>query len=216
MGWIAARQVQRDTSRVLISRRTQLHWRRSVYTVRNRIGFDGFRVGSWQHFSRSVLRPAPIQSLGRPVRLGLGGLVWLAAWVAFILTDLGLVPGAVLATADYAELLTGEEAVRAAVEDGQANADGTLDGDFYIRNRNDRLRTLPVESGAAIVVYACYVEGPCLTREAIDVRTFANLRSDPSSAPDTVGWQWYGDPDFPCWLIIDDGVIVHIDEQYLP
>jgi hypothetical protein len=118
--------------------------------------------------------------------------------------------------ADYAEWLTGEEALLAAREDGWIGQDQELDNDFYIRNRNPRLRTLPMAEEAAIVLYACYPdEGPCLTLEAVDRDTWSSLLSDPEAGYELVGWAWYGSGYSPYWLIIDDGLVVQVSEQYV-
>lgn len=122
-------------------------------------------------------------------------------------------PGVV---ADYAQWFSGEAADAAAAEDGAANDDGTVDGGFYIRNVNDRLRTLPVAPGAAVVLYACHFDGPCLTRESVDLETLRSLLDEPGSDVATVGWQWYGGGTLPYWLFIENGVVVHIEEHYLP
>lgn len=132
---------------------------------------------------------------------------------AYITSTSAEPPGIV---ADYAQWFSGDAADAAAVEDGVANDDGTVDGGFYIRNVNDRQRTLAVESGISVVLHACYVEGPCLTRESIDFATYRALVDDPSSDVATVGWQWYGGGTLPYWLYIEDGVVVHVEEQYLP
>jgi hypothetical protein len=118
--------------------------------------------------------------------------------------------------ADYAQWFVGEEADAAATDDGVANADGTVDGGFYIRNVDERLRTLPIDAGASVVLHACYVDGPCLTREAVDFEAFRALTENPSNDVATVGWHWYGSGTLPYWLFIADDVIVHIEEQYLP
>ena len=120
--------------------------------------------------------------------------------------------------ADYAEWFTGEEAATAAIADGEASDDGTYDLDFYIRNQNDRLRTLDVAPGTEVVLIVCYEndEGPCVTTESVGVVTFGDLLSDPDSALATQGWYWYGAGEIPYWLTISDGVVIQIEEQYLP
>ncbi len=128
-------------------------------------------------------------------------------------------PVAGTVTVDYAEWYVGEEAVTAAVEDGMANPDGTVDGDFYIRNQNDRLRTLPIASviDTQIVAVVCYPgPGPCLARDVMNLAELAEAMADPESTVETHGWHWYGANMAPMWLTLDDGIIVQIEEQYLP
>ena len=52
--------------------------------------------------------------------------------------------------------------------------------------------------------------------EAVDLDTWIGLRADPESAPDRLGWHWYGYNTAPYWLTVQDGSIVQIGEQYLP
>ena len=120
--------------------------------------------------------------------------------------------------ADYAEWFTGEEAAAAAIADGEGSSDGTYDLDFYIRNRNDRLRTLDLAPDADVVLIVCYEPdvGPCVTTRPVGVVTFGDLLSDPDSALTTQGWYWYGAGDIPYWLTLSDDVVIQIEEQYLP
>jgi hypothetical protein len=120
--------------------------------------------------------------------------------------------------ADYAEWYTGDEAAAAAIEDGEGSGDGTYDLDFYIRNQNDRLRTLDVATGTEVALIACYPneDGPCVTTESVGLVTFADLLDQPGTALDTEGWNWYGTGEAPFWLTISEGVVIQIDEQYLP
>ena len=56
-------------------------------------------------------------------------------------------PGQQTITFDLIQFFTGEAATKAAAEDGQ---ESPPPNDYYIRNVNSRLRTLPVRSGAPI------------------------------------------------------------------
>ncbi len=118
--------------------------------------------------------------------------------------------------ADYAQWFVGDEAEIAAQEDGNANPDGTVDGGFYIRNVNDQLRTLAVADDVVTILQACWVDGPCVTRESVPFAALAAGLDDPTALAATVGWQWYGSGALPFWLLIDEGTIVQIEEQYLP
>ena len=127
-------------------------------------------------------------------------------------------PEASTLVADFAEWFTGDEAAAAAIADGEGASDGTYDLEFYIRNQNDRLRTLEVAQGTEIILIACYPneDGPCVTTESVGLVTFADLIADPESALDTQGWYWYGAGEVPFWLTLSDGVVIQVEEQYLP
>lgn len=92
---------------------------------------------------------------------------------------------------DLAELLTGAEAEAAAAEDG-----AEVENDFYIRNRNDRLRTVRLRDDAAVRVVDC--EAGC----ELVVADRATLQNRPTPTP--------------VWLTVADGVVTAVEEQYLP
>ena len=82
--------------------------------------------------------------------------------------------------------------------------------------QSTRLRTFPLSADTLIVLQACYVGGPCVTTEDVDFGTWAALFAEPDSAAEAVGWQWYGLGALPYWLVVQDGVVVQVQEQYLP
>jgi hypothetical protein len=126
-----------------------------------------------------------------------------------------IVGGSVVA--DYAEWFTGEAATQAAREDGALPPQQPEEEGFYIRNLDPSTQVLTLADNPVIVLWACYQEPlPCLTREAVDAETWADLMADPESDYNLVGWWWYGDGYLPYWLTIDDGVVVQVQEQYLP
>jgi hypothetical protein len=120
--------------------------------------------------------------------------------------------------ADYAEWLTGDEAVEAAREDGEIGPDDQIDGaGYYIRNGNPMLRSFGLSGNPVIVVWACHVDdGPCVVEEQVDLETWVALMETPDRGLDVVGWQWYGNGGLPYWITLDDGVVVQIKEWYLP
>ncbi len=119
--------------------------------------------------------------------------------------------------ADYAEWFTGDEATQAAREDGALPPQQPEEEGFYIRNLDPSTQAITLADNPVIVLWACYQEPfPCLTREAVDAGTWADLMADPESDYNLVGWWWYGDGHLPYWLTIDDGVVVQVTEQYLP
>lgn len=119
--------------------------------------------------------------------------------------------------ADYVEFLTGDDAASAARADGAISDDEELPNGFYLRNRNPRLRTLPLGDPAWIVLQACHPDnGPCVVEESVDIDAWIGFLADPESAPARHSWHWYGYGTAPYWLTIQDGVVVHVSEQYLP
>ena len=99
---------------------------------------------------------------------------------------------------DLQELLTGAEAQEAAREDGVPAEDVH---DFYIRDVNPRLRSLPVSGDVVVTLVDCggagCVEGAPASYDALT----RMLEADASTS-------W--------WLTIEAGEVVRIDQQYLP
>lgn len=107
---------------------------------------------------------------------------------------------------DLAELLTGDEAVVAAVEDGAIDpAEPAVDNDYYIRNRNPKVRTVTVDRFAPIRV----------------------LRS--AGEPDLVGTSLGGlaeeyartvalgtEASMPVQVVVTAGVVTRIDQMFFP
>lgn len=128
--------------------------------------------------------------------------------------------------ADYAQWLTGDEANQAAFEDGEiASIEEGVPNDYYIRNVNSRLRTLPIDDAAAVWL-ATPAEGS-VTTIVVSLDEWLALFND--GAP----WDYEIDdvPDFegphfgylgagtvyaPYWLIILDGEVIAIEQQYIP
>jgi len=107
---------------------------------------------------------------------------------------------------DLAYFLTGEEANQAAAEHGDETP---VPNDYYIVNDNPRLRTLPLDPDVRIelVDWANCCDGVFLG----DLQPFAEsfeLTSYPSG-PYKGGFS-------PYWLTVEHGIVVKIEEQYLP
>ncbi len=107
---------------------------------------------------------------------------------------------------DYAEMLSGEEAQKAALEDGVIKPGETLDNDYYIRNQNPKKREFTI---------------------AADVTIKTQTRSGGFDQPAT--WEeflsfWSPTPpdgaghlkDMPWWIIRDGNEVIDISEQYIP
>jgi hypothetical protein len=117
-------------------------------------------------------------------------------------------PAATLAF-DEAEFLTGDEAQRAAEEDGVVQPGEPVPNDYYIRNPDKTTQTLPIATDAKITARRCSL---CRKGQPGDLEDF--LASFMKTG------QTYADPyrgaKSQYWLTIEDGTVVAIDEQYLP
>jgi hypothetical protein len=106
-------------------------------------------------------------------------------------------------TFDVIQFFVGDDAVRAAVEDGHSPDD--VDDDVWIRNTNSRLRTRPISPDAEVYVLAASGEP---TLEQINLGTFAAQVSE--GAFDEAG-------DYEIfWLSVRDGIVVRIEQQFMP
>jgi hypothetical protein len=112
-------------------------------------------------------------------------------------------------TFDEAEFLTGDEAQRAAEQDGVVAPGEHVPNDYYIRNPVKSTETLRVATDAKITARRCPL---C-------------RKGQPGNVDDFLGsfmktGQTYADPyrgaKSQYWLKIEDGAVVAIDEQYLP
>jgi hypothetical protein len=110
---------------------------------------------------------------------------------------------------DEAEFLTGDEAQRAAEEDGAIQPGEPVPNDYYVRNPDKSTDTLRVAADAEITARRCSL---CRDGQPGNVDDFlaSFMKSD----------QTYADPyrgaRSQYWLTIEDGTVVAIDEQYLP
>ncbi|CAN5695765.1 hypothetical protein BH18ACT6_BH18ACT6_09070 [soil metagenome] len=125
-------------------------------------------------------------------------------------------PGVMTITADYVEILSGEEALAAAREDGLIPPDGELGGDFYIRNQNPELVTLAISPILEPTLQACYEFGPCVVQRPVDLAAWAGLTTTERSPIRYEGWIWYGNGQLPYTLTFDGDDLVGISEFYLP
>ncbi|MGH7855864.1 MAG: hypothetical protein ACREQY_00930, partial [Candidatus Binatia bacterium] len=111
-------------------------------------------------------------------------------------------------TFDLANLLTGEPARAAAVEDGVIQPGESLDNDFYIRNENPRLRTLPYVEDVVIRL----VNWPQCCDNPIDGDLAAFAAAFGSDGKTDL----YRGPDSQYTVVLEAGAVVRIREQYLP
>jgi hypothetical protein len=117
-------------------------------------------------------------------------------------------PSATLAF-DEAEFLTGDEAQRAAEEDGVVPPGEPVPNDYYIRNPDKSTETLPIATTARITARRCSL---CRSGRPGNVEDFLGsfMKRGPTYADPYRGAQGL------YWLTIDDGIVVAIDEQYVP
>jgi len=104
-------------------------------------------------------------------------------------------------TFDLIQFYTGQAAVKAAAEDHQ---ESPPPNDYYIRNVNPKLRTLPVRAGAPITVNVLAAESTGSTTKDVSV-TLAKLAT------------WFPRTDTPTfWITVRHGQVTKIAEQFLP
>jgi hypothetical protein len=109
---------------------------------------------------------------------------------------------------DEAEFLTGEDAQRAAEEDGVVSGE-RVPNDYYVRNPDRSTATLRILPSAEITARRCSL---CRKGQPGNVEDFLGAFMKTG--------QTYADPyrgaKSQYWLTIEDGTVVAIDEQYLP
>jgi hypothetical protein len=104
-------------------------------------------------------------------------------------------------TLDLIQFFTGEAATKAAAED---NKESPPPNDYYIRNVNPRLRTLPVAADAPITVNVLAAQTTGSSTKDVSV-TLAKLASYfPNSGT------------APFWITVAQGQVTKIAQQYLP
>ena len=109
---------------------------------------------------------------------------------------------------DLEQFFSGDAADKAAQEDGVIGPGEHVDNDVYIRNVNPLLRTVPISPSVDIELIqwsnCCdHMFSPTLAR-------FAQAFPGPDPDEDFRG------PASPYWLTVENGVIVKVEEQYLP
>jgi hypothetical protein len=104
---------------------------------------------------------------------------------------------------DVIQFLNGEEA-RVAYEEETGDPGGPPD-DYYIKNENARLRTLPLDADVQVTIDP---DGGRPTMIAL-----ADLPDQLASGPvDANGKVWYD----PFWLTVEHGAVTAMEEQFLP
>jgi hypothetical protein len=104
-------------------------------------------------------------------------------------------------TFDLIQFFTGEAATKAAAEDGE---ESPPPNDYYIRNVNSRLRTLPVRSDTPITVNVLAAQSTGSSTKDVSV-TLAKLASYfPNSGT------------APFWITVEQGQVTKVAQQFLP
>jgi hypothetical protein len=109
---------------------------------------------------------------------------------------------------DYAEMLSGQAAIDAAVKAGEIQPGEDLPNDYYIRNTNTQERQFEV-SGSAAITTSTWDASPDAPR-AITWADFVSLWS--ATPPEAAVYL----RDAPWWIERDGQTVIRIDEQYLP
>jgi hypothetical protein len=107
---------------------------------------------------------------------------------------------------DIEQWFTDDEALQAAIEDGAVPPDWTaVENDFYIRNENPRWRVIEVDP-AAPVSLTTYPYGDIDDPRVVSLARFGELFASGE------GYL----PSFPYWIIVRDGIVTAIEEQFVP
>jgi hypothetical protein len=109
---------------------------------------------------------------------------------------------------DLAQFFTGEAANKAAQQDGVIGPGESVDNDYYIRNVNKLLRTVPIAQNVKISIVEW--SNCCDHTMSPNLGTFAQAFPGPGPTDDFHG------PNSSYWLTVQGGAIVKIEEQYLP
>ena len=104
-------------------------------------------------------------------------------------------------TFDLIQYLTGDAATRAAAEDGE---ESPPPNDYYIRNVNSRLRTLPVRSDAPITV------------NVLAAQSTGSSTKDVSVTLDELASYFPNSGTAPFWITVEQGQVTKIAQQFLP
>ena len=104
-------------------------------------------------------------------------------------------------TFDLIQFFTGEAATKAAAEDGE---ESPPPNDYYIRNVNSRLRTLPVASGAPITV------------NVLAAQSTGSSTKDVSVTVDELAGYFPNSGTAPFWITVEQGQVTKIAQQFLP
>lgn len=114
-------------------------------------------------------------------------------------------------TIDTAEFLSGEEANRAAAEDGVIEEGASVENDYYVRNPDETTVDLPIASEVSVTHVHC--NGSC--REDVP-GTFEDLAASFANPEPKDLTDDYRGSESQYWVTVQDGEVTAIDELYLP
>ena len=107
---------------------------------------------------------------------------------------------------DDVEFLTGDDAVRAAVEDGVIADGEDLPIGIYLRKQDPQPHTPTLGDPGVIGLQAYFPHpGAWVTEQAVRVDLPSELLADPERAVEELGWSWYGHAGLPYWFAVQDG-----------
>jgi hypothetical protein len=112
-------------------------------------------------------------------------------------------------TIDYVQFLTGQAAIKAAIEDGFIKSGETLDNDYYIRNQNTKLRTFIIKVGIPVSAETYFSGGTPVGKATLTLAEFQSAMS-PSDANNG------SMRAAPWWITIQNLTVTKIQEQYVP
>jgi len=124
--------------------------------------------------------------------------------------------GSYVVTVDRAQFLTGDEANRAAVEDGFINEGETVPGGYYIVNDISELEELPLGPDAPVALNVCLDDGECDVPAGVSAELWVAMLNGDIPDGQLDGFKWYVGGNLPYALILNGEEIVGIEEQYLP
>jgi hypothetical protein len=104
-------------------------------------------------------------------------------------------------TFDLIQFFTGEAATKAAAEDDKESPPAN---DYYIRNVNPRLRTLPVAADAPITV------------NVLAAQTTGSATKDVPVTLEKLAGYFPNSGTPPFWVTVAQGQVTRIAQQYLP
>ena len=113
-----------------------------------------------------------------------------------------------IVTFDLSQFFTGEEAQRAAEEDGAVAPGEPVPNDYYIRNQNTQLRDLPVKASLKIRIVDWADCCDLIRGEFEPFASAFDLDADTSGR--------YHGPDSPYFITVKNGFITEIEEVFLP
>jgi len=109
-------------------------------------------------------------------------------------------------SADYAQYLTGPAAIAAATAHGD---ESPPPNDYYVVNDSTKLRTLPVKAGISVKLVSKPDGTMDVNTYSVPLATWAGYYASPTATTGSITGAGY-------WLTVKSGVVIGIEEQYVP